>query len=195
MNIEYEATFTDINKDQIRARLEKVGAKKVYPEFMMKRIVFELPKGHEIKGGWLRVREEADKITMSLKITDGGRIEDQKEICLKIDNYDEGVKFLESVGAERKAYQESYRELWLLDDVEVCIDEWPYLEPYVEVEGKSEQAVKDVSAKLGFDYTKALFCSVDTLYKLKYEVPLQVINHQTGRITFSDPNPFAKYVQ
>jgi len=189
ISIEYEATFTDINKDEIRERLKKAGAKKVYPEFLMKRIVFELPAGHEIKGGWLRVREEADKITMSLKITDGGKIEDQKEICLKIDNYDEGVKFLESVGAERKAYQESYRELWILDGVEVCIDEWPYLEPYVEVEGKSEQEVKNVSAKLGFDYAKALFCSVDTLYTKKYGTPFAVIN-STKRITFSGPNPF-----
>lgn len=193
MNIEYEATFINVDKDEIRARLEKIGAERIYPEFMMKRVVFELPSGHEIRGGWLRVREEADKITMSLKITDGGKIEDQKEICLKIDNFDEGVKFLNSIGAEQKAYQESYRELWLIDGVEVCIDEWPYLEPYVEVEGKSEPEVKAVSAKLGFDYSQALFCSVDTLYNKKYGVPFDIINHQTKRITFNDSNPFTNY--
>ena len=193
MNIEYEATFINVDKDEIRGRLKKAGASLAYPEFLMKRFVFELPSGHEIEGGWLRVREEADKITMSLKITDGGKIEDQKEICLKIDNFHEGIKFLNSIGAKQKAYQESYRELWLLDNVEVCIDEWPYLEPYVEVEGKSEQEVKAVSAKLGFDYAKALFCSVDTLYNRKYGVPFDIINHKINRITFSDPNPFASY--
>lgn len=195
MNIEYEATFIDVDKDEIRERLKKAGANLVYPEFMMKRFVFELPVGHEIKGGWLRVREEANKITMSLKITNGSNIEDQKEICLKIDNFNEGVKFLNTIGAKQKAYQESYRELWLLDDVEVCIDEWPYLEPYVEVEGKSEQEVKAVSEKLGFNYSQALFCSVDTLYNKKYSVPFEIINHKTNRITFTDPNPFAMFIK
>lgn len=190
MDIEYEATFTNINKDEIRNKLNKAGATLIKPEFLMKRIVFELPIGHEIPGGWLRVRDEEDKITMSLKVVNGNQIEDQKEICLKIDNFNEGVKFLESIGAKQKAFQESRREFWLLDGVEVTIDEWPYLEPYVEVEGKSEEQVKATSIKLGFDYSQALFCSVDTLYNKKYGTAFEIINHKTKLITFSDPNPF-----
>jgi adenylate cyclase class 2 len=193
MDIEYEATFINIDKDEIRGRLKKAGATLIKPNFLMKRIVFELPTGHEIPGGWLRVRDEGDKTTMSLKVVNGDKIEDQKEIYLKIDNFTEGVKFLESIGARQKAYQESYRELWILDGVEVTIDEWPYLEPYVEVEGKSEKEVITASEKLGFDYAQALFCSVDTLYNKKYGVPFEVINHRTNRITFSDPNPFKNY--
>lgn len=193
MDIEYEATFINIDKDEIRGRLKKAGATLIKPNFLMKRIVFELPTGHEIPGGWLRVRDEGDKTTMSLKVVNGDKIEDQKEIYLKIDNFTEGVKFLESIGARQKAYQESYRELWILDGVEVTIDEWPYLEPYVEVEGKSEKEVITASEKLGFDYAQALFCSVDTLYNKKYGVPFEVINHRTSRITFSDPNPFKNY--
>lgn len=190
MQIEYEATFINIDKDEIRARLKTVGATLVKPEFLQKRIVFELPSGHEIPGGWLRVRDESDKITMSLKIVNGDKIEDQKEICLKIDNYNEGVNFLEAIGAERKAYQESRRELWILDNTEITIDEWPYLEPYVEVEGVSEEIVKSVSEKIGFNYQDALFCSVDILYNKKYGTPLDVINKKTKLITFTDPNPF-----
>lgn len=36
MQIEYEATFININKDEIRARLKKVGATLVKPEFLQK---------------------------------------------------------------------------------------------------------------------------------------------------------------
>ncbi len=190
MKIEYEATFTNINKDEVRARLKEVGAILVKPEFLMKRIVFELPIGHEIPGGWLRVRDEGDKITMSLKVVDGDKIENQKEVQLVIDNFNEGVALLENLGAERKSYQESRRELWLLDGVEITIDEWPYLEPYVEVEGNNEEVVKDISKRIGFDYDKALFCSVDYLYNKKYRIPIEIINHHTKLITFTDPNPF-----
>lgn len=193
IEIEYEATFTNIDKDDIRSRLKNAGAILVKPEFLMKRVVFELPAGHEINGGWLRVRDEEDKVTMSLKVVNGNRIEDQKEICLTIDNFQTGVQFLEIIGADQKAYQESKRELWHLDGVEVTIDEWPYLEPYVEVEGKSEEEVKKVSTKLDFDYSQAIFGAVDVLYNKKYGTSTEYINHNIKRITFDDPNPFINF--
>jgi adenylate cyclase class 2 len=193
MKIEYEATFINIDKDEIRGRLKSAGAQLIKPEFLMKRVVFELPEGHEIPGGWLRVRDEGDKITMSLKVVDGDKIENQKEIYLQINSFEEGISLLENLGAKRKAFQESRREFWLLDGVEITIDEWPYLEPYVEIEGETEELVKTMSKKLGFDYNQALFCSVDTLYNLKYGVPAEIINHKTPLITFNDPNPFVSW--
>lgn len=190
MNIEYEATFINVNKDEIRKRLRKAGAKLIKPEFMQKRVVFNLPKGHEIKGGWLRVRDEADKITMSLKVIDGNKIEDQKETCLRVDNYSEAEKFLVSIGCEKKSYQENTRELWTLNNAEITIDEWPFLEPFVEVEGKSEKAVKLVCKKLKFDYSEAIFSSTDVLIQRKYGISLDRINNKTPKIVFNMKNPF-----
>jgi len=192
MEIEYEATFINIDKDEYRQKLQQAGAKLVKPEFLQRRVVFHLPKGHEINGGWLRVRDEADKITMSLKIVDGDKIENQKEICLKVDNFDEGIEFLSKMGCEKKAFQENKRELWILDDVEITIDEWPFLEPYLEIEGKSEEKVKAVAQKLGLDYSKAMFCSVAPIYSKKYNVSEDVINNNTEEITFNGKNPFLK---
>src|SRR3989344_1962246 len=153
MEIEYEATFLDINKEEIKEKLESAGAKLVKPEFMQKRVVFNLPAGHEKAHAWLRVRDEQDKITMSYKETGTSKIDDQKEIC---------------------------------------IDEWPFLEPFVEVEGKSEKEVKTVSEKIGFDYSKTLFCGVTPIYAMKYDIKFEVINNQTPRITFDMENPFLK---
>ncbi|MFA5155240.1 MAG: CYTH domain-containing protein [Patescibacteria group bacterium] len=190
MAIEYEATFTNIDKAEMRARLKEAGAILAKPEFLQKRVVFNLPSGHEIPGGWLRVRDEQDRITMSLKIINGDKIENQTEVCLQVDNFTEAVNFLEMIGGQKKAYQESRRELWRLDGVEITIDEWPYLEPYVEIEGSSEAAVKKVSLKLGFDYQQALFCGITTLYQNKYGLGEDYINNHIARVTFEDPNPF-----
>lgn len=192
MNIEYEATFWPINKTEARAKLQSVGAVLIKPEFLQKRKVFNLPKGHEIKGGWLRVRDEGDKITMSLKIVDGDRIENQKEICLKVDDFGEAVELLKTVGCEEKAYQETRREKWEIDGVEVTIDEWPFLEPFVEVEGKSEEVVRAVSEKLGFDWGQALFCSIDVLYSKKYGLDKIVFTDKAPLILFDMENPFLK---
>lgn len=192
MKIEYEATFININKDEIRKKLKEIGASLSKPEFLQRREVFDLPSGHQKEGAWLRVRDEGDKNTLSLKIINGDKIEDQKEILLMINDFEGASEMLALIGCRRKAYQESKRELWILNDVEITIDEWPYLEPYVEIEGQSEESVKNVSHKMGFDYSKALFCSVDKLYEMKYGVPREIICHQMPKITFDDENPFLK---
>jgi len=190
MNIEYEATFENIDKDEYRQKLKDIGAELIYSEFLQTRIAFFLPKSNEIEGGWIRIRKEKDKNTMSIKIIEGPNIQDQKESCLEIDDFDEAKRFLELIGCEQKAYQETKRELWKLDNVEITIDEWPFLEPFIEIEGSSEKEVKAVSEKLGFDYDKAVFGSVAQLYSKKYKVSLEGINDQTPRIVFDMENPF-----
>ena len=40
MDIEYEATFENIDKDQMRAKLKQAGAELVKKEFEQKRVVF-----------------------------------------------------------------------------------------------------------------------------------------------------------
>lgn len=191
MDIEYEATFPEVDKDKVRVKLKELRAKLIKPEFLQKRCAFHLPKSNEIKKGWLRVRDEGDKITMSLKVMeDESKIEGQKEICIVVNNFDEAVKLLESIGCKKKAYQESKREVWMINNVEVTIDEWPFLEPFVEVEGKSEEDVEKVADILGFDYSKAVFSSVDVLYSRKYGVSEEVICDHTPRIVFGEENPF-----
>ena len=44
MDIEYEATFVNINKDEIRKRLKDSGAKLIKPEFLQKRVNFNPSK-------------------------------------------------------------------------------------------------------------------------------------------------------
>jgi adenylate cyclase class 2 len=193
MDIEYEAKFTQINKDDFRKKLKSVGAKLIKPECLYKRAVFFLPKGHEILGSWVRVRDEGDKITMSLKTTTNGNIELQKEILLIVDNYDLARQFLEKIGCVEKAYQETKREIWQLNGVEITIDQWPYLESYVEIEGKNEEVVKQTAEILGFDYSQAIFGAVDQLISKKYGIPENVINDKIKRIVFNEENPFLKW--
>jgi len=192
MHVEYEATFLDIDKTDARKRLRKAKAKLIRKEFLQKRVVFSLPKGHEIVGGWVRVRDENDKITMSLKVVDGKTIENQKEICFKVDNFEQARAFLKTIGCQEKAYQESKREAWELDGVEISIDEWPFLEPFVEIEGTSEKAVKAVAQQLGFDYSEARFCAVGTLYVERYGIAEDIINNHTPKIVFGMKNPFIR---
>src|SRR3989338_4442724 len=152
MHIEYEAKFLDINRDEIRKKLEQIGARIIRSEFFQKRSVFHLPKEKRSIDAWLRVRDEGDKITVSHKVVDGDGIENQKEILVTVNDFEQAELFLISIGCEKKAYQVTKREIWELDGVEIMIDEWPFLEPFIEIEGKSEYEVKATAEKMGFDY-------------------------------------------
>ncbi len=188
--IEYEATFLDIDVTKIRKQLKKIGAKKIYPSFLQKRYVFCLPKDE--KGSWLRLREEKGKTTLSLKSISGKKITDQKEICLNIDDIDSARQLLLHLGCKQKAYQENWRELWKLNDTDITIDHWPFLNPYLEVESDSENKVKRACKLLGLDYQKAIFGSADIIYAKKYKIPLDRINNHTPKIIFKMKNPFLK---
>jgi len=195
MKTEYEATFTNIDKEDIRKKLRDIGGRLAKPEALHKRMVFKLPKGHEDKDKLARVRDEQDKITMSFKVvnTDGRKgIADQKEICLVVDNFENAVEFLRAIGCQDLAFQENRREIWQMGNTEITIDEWPFLEPFVEIEGESEQAVREVAEKLDFDYNKAMFCPSGKIYADKYQVDVNIIHDYISKITFDMENPFLK---
>ena len=190
MQTEFEATFTKINKQELRNNLHKAKAKLIRPEFLQRRENFFPIEDNK---GWIRVRDEGNKVTMSYKrLENRERIDGQKEICLEVDDYEKAKEFLQVMNCEWKSFQETKRELWDLDGVEICIDEWPFLEPFVEIEGNSEQEVKQVCDKLGFDYSEAKFCAVGDLYEERYNIPLKIINNQTPKIIFDMKNPFEK---
>ena len=190
MNNEIEAQFLDINKEAMRAKLEKIGAKLVKPEVLMQRIIFDIGK-HE----YARVRDEGGgKIVMTYKkIKDDKSILGTKEINVEIDNYENGIALLKACGLVPKAEQESYRETWTLGDVEICIDTWPWIPTFLEIEGPSEREVWQTAEKLGLDKTTAKFGSVDTTYQHYYDVDTDIVNLHTPKILFDmDPPEWAQ---
>ena len=193
MNTEYEATFTSIDKEVVRKKLRDIGARLLKPEVLYKRVVFKLPKGHEDMNKFVRVRDEQDKITMSFKSVNAGGckgIEGQKEICLLVDSFENAIEFLRAIGCQDLAFQENKREIWQTGNTEIMIDEWPFLEPYVEIESENEDAVREVAEKLGFDYSKAMFCSTGKIYADRYHVDERIIHDYISKITFDMKNPF-----
>lgn len=99
---------------------------------------------------------------------------------------------LKLLGCQEKSYQETKREIWKLNEVEIMIDEWPFLEPLVEIEGVTEKAVKKVSEKLGFNYSEAIFGPIGILYSKKHGISERIFNNEIKEVLFDGENPFLK---
>lgn len=188
MQTEYEAKFLNVDKDRVRALLKEKGAVMEKPEAMLKRWVFDLPKEKNSSEKYLRVRDEWGTIVMTWKEFTTGGVDNSKEIELVVDSFDNAIEFLDQLGCVRRSYQESTRELWHLDDVEIAIDTWPFHDPFIEIEGASEEAVRNGAATLGFEWDKALFCGVGKLFRMKYGPDTDLTS--IPKITFDMENPF-----
>lgn len=191
MKSEIEVKFLDINHDAIRTKLKGLGARCNHEKRLMRRFIVETPEMHE-KDAFLRVRDEGSKVTMTYKQFDKLAVDGAKEIEITIDNFDDGVSLVKTVcpTVNRVSYQESKRETWMLGDVEVVLDEWPWLKPYIEIEGESEDALKQVAEQLGLSWNAAVFGDVMAAYRVEY--PHLTVNDTVGNIAevkFGDPLP------
>ena len=168
MKAEIEVKFLNVDIDDIRVRLGAVGATCDQPMRQMRRVLIEEPQ-HVEEGSFIRIRDEGDKVTMVYKRhakddAEAG-IDSAREIETTVGDFDATVGIFEASGWHHTTYQESRRETWMLDDIEVVIDEWPWIAPYIEIEADSEQKVKDAASQLGFDWSEAVFGSTDVIFR------------------------------
>jgi adenylate cyclase class 2 len=169
MQSEIEAKFLRVSHNQIRNKLKQLGATCKQPMYLMKRKTFDYPdlrfQSHD-HSRRLRVRDEGDKIMVNFKTKNNSKY--AKEIETTVGSFDTMCELFEAIGLRAYSFQESKRETWHYKDVEVVLDEWPWLDPYIEIEGPNEAAIKDVSIELGFNWKDAKFGSVDTAYIHQY---------------------------
>src|SRR3989338_1296536 len=171
MQIELEAKFLDIDVKKIRGLIKEKGATLVHSERLMRRKNFDYPDA-SIKniGGWIRVRDEGDKITLAYKKLVNRTIEGTKEISFTVEDFDKISNLFLAIGFYNKSYQETKRERWDLDGVEVTIDTWPWIPTFVELEGTLEEKLRETAEKLGLDWKKAIHGSVENAYQAYYSV-------------------------
>ena len=173
MQTEIEAKFTDIDVEKIRQLLRETGAIRIHPERLMRRKNFEWPNHEQ---AWVRVRDEGDKVTMAYKRCEDRTLHGTKEVEITIDDFDRGCELLEAVGVHAANLQETKRERWEFNGCEVTIDTWPWVPSFLEVEGPTEEMVRDTAAKLACEWDKAMHGSVETVYQQHYEVTEDEIN-------------------
>lgn len=135
MQTEIEAKWLNIDISSMRKRLLDVGAVLVVKERLMTRKVYDYPdKRLEKIGGWVRVRNEGDKITLSYKQLNDRTVYGTREVTVIVDDFEATCNFLDSIGMISTSFQETKRESWTLGNTEIELDTWPWIPSLVEVE-------------------------------------------------------------
>ena len=171
---EIEVTFIDIDKKKIVSKLENIGAQKV-GDYFYKRQVFDYPDLRlDKEAAWIRLRDEGDQIVLSFKQRLGwkegsndGDDEGMEEIEVVVSDFDTTAEFLYKLGLVNKYYFENKRTRYTKDGIEFDIDEWPMLEPLLEIEASSWEEVDKGISLLSLNKDDAKRFSVTQVYALK----------------------------
>jgi adenylate cyclase class 2 len=169
MKTEIEAKFLDVDFEQVRQLLQKLGAVCGQPMRLMKRAIMDFPDQRlQQQDAYIRVRDEGDKVTVTFKRFKAQSVDGAQEIETTVGSFDDTVKIFEAVGLRVRSFQESKRESWKSGKVEIVLDEWPWLQPYIEIEGESEADIRQMAALLGYDWKDAVFGDVTAAYRAQY---------------------------
>lgn len=187
MKTEIEVKFCKVDIEDVRERLKKAGAHLEQPMRLMRRQVF-YTADHDPEA-YLQVRAEGDKVTMTYKRFESVGLHGAKEVETTVGDYQTAIDSLREAGLEPKSAQETKRETWKLGDVEVVIDIWPWLEPFIEIEGPSEEGVRAAAASLDFDWNDAVFGAATQAYRQSYpDLPGDMVMDDLAEIRFDlDP--------
>jgi adenylate cyclase class 2 len=146
METEFELRILDIDVDDVKRRLEQIGATCV-AERSMRRKVYDFD---ENPNAWLRLRETGEKVELTIKEIESETIDGTKELEIEVSDFETTAKILEKLGFTHKSIQENKRVSYRKGDVMFEIDFWPRIPPYLEIEGPSKEAVEAAVKELGF---------------------------------------------
>ena len=161
MKTEYEIKILDIDVEQIKAKLDAIGATK-HLERSMRRNVYDIDP--EDKDSWIRLRDNGEKTSITIKEIKHDGIDGTKEVEVDVHDFNMADQLLKRLGYRSKAYQENRRISYRLDGVKIEIDFWPKIPPYIEVEGGSEEAIAKVVKRLGFEMSDTTSIGVKKVY-------------------------------
>ncbi len=115
-------------------------------------------------GGWVRLRDEGDRITLTYKQMSDRSIHGTQEVEVTIDSFEEGEQILAAIGLEVTSFQETRRNSWEYKGSQIELDEWPWVHTQLEIEGESEELVREIAKDLGLEWSNAKHGSVEIAY-------------------------------
>jgi len=150
MKKEIEVKILNIDKASIGKTLKKLGAIKILKPTLMRELYWESSAKKRLYSSF-RLRSEGNDnfLTIKLKKEDNNfEIRDEFEVA--VGDFGKTKKILELAGFKVFRQREKVREEYKLGKTKIEIDQYPNMNPYLEIEGSSKKEVEKFLKKLGF---------------------------------------------
>ena len=120
---------------------------------------------------WIRLRQDGEKVELTIKYIYNTSVEyniDQvKEVEILVDDFETANKIIEEMGYYRRKIVEKKRISYEYDNMSIDIDEWPLLDPYVEIEGENPDKIYKLAKLLGFHENDIKVMNTEDVYLQK----------------------------
>jgi adenylate cyclase class 2 len=171
-NQEIEVRFLEIDVEDIKKKLHAIGAQDRGEDLLEEVIAYDKdftwPDQHKM----VRLRTRNGKTELTYKHQHTASATGTVEIEFEVSDKEKAEAFLEQLGYPSYRHQEKRRHTFKLDDVVFDIDTWPRVPTYIEIEGPSEEALKEAAAKLDLDWNHVVLDSPRTVLETRYNIPI-----------------------
>lgn len=153
-NREIEARFPDIVEMEIRVLLSDAGAEDL-GEDLFEEIAFQFTENDVTPSRFVRVRKTKDGTSITYKDFGKHSAIEATEIELSVNDILQAEAFLRAIGLVFARRYQKKRHDFMLNGCKVSIDTYPRLDPFLEIEGPSEEVIKETTELLGLKWQDA----------------------------------------
>jgi len=124
---------------------------------------------------WIRIRTDGVTTTIATKhikrdtstFINEYDIDAVDETEMQISDFNIGIELMKQLGYFFRNYQEKRRIMYMSENgLEIDIDFWPMIPPYLEIEGKTEEDIYNMVNILGFKKNDVKIANTDDIYKI-----------------------------
>ena len=172
---EIECRFLEINKEVLLKKLLELGAHDEGESMLEETIIYDPEGKWRDENRFVRLRKNGNETKVSYKEHREHTVDGTYEIEFGIDDYKKAELLFEKIGLKAFRHQQKKRHTLQLNGVTFDIDTWPRIPTYVELEGESEQALKDAAKSVGLDWKDAIFNNASWVIENKYNIPVRIL--------------------
>jgi adenylate cyclase class 2 len=162
---ELEVKFYLSDKAAFEERLRRIGAVLQRPRTLETNHRFDtadmsLSRQHRV----LRLRQDIDSIVTYKGpsiLRDG--VSSREEIEFKVSGFEAARQFLEALGYKESIRYEKWRTIYMLDEVEITLDEMPFGN-FTEIEASEPRQIHLTATKLALDWKTRITSSYMVLF-------------------------------
>lgn len=176
---EIEAKFLAVDVEALKRALLELHAVDLGEDHIYEVIIYDKDLTWRGKEQSIRVRKMRGQVLVAYKNHHTSELGGTDEIEFEVSDFEKAKAFFAAVGFVVYREQEKKRHTFTLAGVAIDIDTWPKIPTYVEIEGESEALVREVSEKLGMDWSKAVFKSAGKVIEEEYNIPVAEYRHFT----------------